>query len=611
MFERSYQPRHVRENLLASLDVHSQVEGDEEIFQLLRRSSLQCDELAPINAGEEDVAHWKETRKDLRDLLSLNDDYSKHAKIQRIVKGLSRIFIQDKRKQYFQQANQRRALGQATGDLANTPSPKPKHRSPMAEAISAFLEGKSTEQRSEPNGESIYIELMAAYLDVSRVEAEMARCFLCSSPFEDWTQVWKHTTKIHSDQELWPSSCPECARLGVEELRQIANHSEWSAHVHENHAPRDKEPSRCLLGCGIFADKYSLARHIRKSHDEFNTITTPFSCPECRRLGLNDYMIKNPLDFRQHIELHHNSKLLPPISISSPSHACLLCENKVFSSKTGLSTHTTQFHLHGTQTFETAFPCPECHRLSGEDYTIKNLNDWCQHVRSQHGAENAPNPPQAYRPRCLLCNKPHYNEKVHFARHVKMGQFKKPFACPECIRQEVQPAENIQGRDHWLVHCAAVHDKTAPVGMIGIRGQHTRCFICNEYVKSSASHFTKKHVAQGLFNDPFQCPECIRTGEGEGDVIENREQWLKHCAAVHGDISSATLALTEGVRDKRSEMMSVCAVTDPTCTGKLQINESLKRGRGDKIEDARPNSKIRKLQHASDTSNLRPGGTRG
>lgn len=564
VYERSYQPKHVRENVQAIFDQGCQSDGQEEIFQLLRNSSLRCDELAPINASEQEIANWKETRKDLRDLLSSND-YNKHAKIRSIIRALSQSHVQNKRRQYFKQANERRSLGQTTSDLVSTSngSGTPKDQSPLTEAVSAFLEINSTDQIPEATSTSTYIELVIAFLGESRAigGAQVPTCFLCSLTFKEWTEVWKHTATAHPHGKSWPFSCPECARLGYEEsLTQIDNHCEWSAHVHEKHAPRDQEPPRCFLGCGLFYSQSTLTRHINKYHDGFRTIPASFPCPECRRLGEKDYVIKDHLDLRQHVNSRHNPKLVPKTLTATTKHVCLLCWDQVFPTKGGLSQHTTKVHVHGKRTFDAAFPCPECRRDSGEDYIVDSLIDWCRHVEDHHGSHNAPNPAQSSQIRCLLCDGYFYNEKEHFnATHLNRGLFNNPFSCPECLRQggDSDTSETIDGPEHWVIHCAASHGRITPVVTPSNQKTPTRCLICNMFFMAGASHFTRKHVSNGLFSNPFQCPECVRTGKIDSETIESREQWLIHCAAIHKDMSAATLSTTEGIKNKNSQIMSV------------------------------------------------------
>lgn len=120
VFERSYQPRHIRENLMSSLEPNLTTKSDTQVFRLLRQASLRCDKFAPINPSKSDIARWKETRTNLRALLE-SKDYDKSNKVSCIIRSLSRQYIDDQRHQYFTESNRQRALGQTTEDLILAP----------------------------------------------------------------------------------------------------------------------------------------------------------------------------------------------------------------------------------------------------------------------------------------------------------------------------------------------------------------------------------------------------------------------------------------------------------------------------------------------------------
>lgn len=86
------------------------------MFRLLHQASLRCNKLAPTNPSKSDIAHWKETRTDLRALLESKDD-DKSNKVSCIIRSLSRQYVDDQRHQYFTESNWQRALRQTTEDL--------------------------------------------------------------------------------------------------------------------------------------------------------------------------------------------------------------------------------------------------------------------------------------------------------------------------------------------------------------------------------------------------------------------------------------------------------------------------------------------------------------
>lgn len=214
VFDSSYQPKHVKENLISALAPEVQADSDAALFQLLRQSSLRCDELAPINPSERDIVRWKNTRKDLNDLLE-TEGYSKHAKIRTIVKRLSNAYIEEQKQQYFEETNKRRAFGQAINDLIPPIEPynKTKARSnsglSVAGTVSSLFQLHS-EQSPISGQETIYVEMLVAYLN--ETQHLNPTCFLCQSTFAFWKQVWKHSNDNHRNDAIWPFSCPECIR---------------------------------------------------------------------------------------------------------------------------------------------------------------------------------------------------------------------------------------------------------------------------------------------------------------------------------------------------------------------------------------------------------------
>lgn len=558
---------------MSILAPEAQAEDADGLFQILRNSSLRCDQLAPFDVTPEDIEDWKHTREDMR-ALSNSNDYKKSTRIRVLTKKLSRARVAEQRGQYFKETNRRRALGQDTDDLQTR---RPRLRNSRgaefpAEGISEYLKQDLKEDKLE----FIYIDMLVAY--VKQRPQSVPTCFICAGTntleatgqmrnetFKSWKDVWKHTNKAHRDEQLWPFSCPECDRLGHEEtLDQIADLGEWCSHVHEHHAPRGLAPYRCILGCQTFENTTALREHLVKCHQALWTVSEPFPCPECSRLGLEDCIISDPAEWRRHIDFYHDSKLLPPVTKASSAnhteHRCLLCFDQSYPTKTGLSLHNTNVHVKG-EYFTSPFPCPECRRLGKVEIIISGLDEWCRHVAAHHGLEHTPNPPSPMeeRPCCLLCNEPTYNPRKHFeTKHVKTGRFDKPFPCPECARQGDEGPHLVLNCNDWHVHCVAVHGQEAPWGIQKVAGDtpHVRCLVCNGHFKAISAHFTKAHVAKGLFSQAFSCPECARTktDQRQPPLIQGSEEWRFHCAVVHQDVSGSVLAHSVNLLRKQAEM---------------------------------------------------------
>lgn len=595
MFERSYQPRHVRQDLLSTIAPEAHAEHTADLFQILRNSSLRCDAGAPITVSREKIDHWKQERKDMRAVLESND-YKKSAQLRVLVKKLSKAEITRQRQEYFKESNKRRVLGQATVDLHSV---TPKLNASGESELQAKAIGQHFRQPEKSTDDPIYrrkviyVEMLVAF--VKGTQQTVPTCFICTgrhsleasgkkseAPFDSWQEVWKHTNKAHRNPKLWPFSCPECDRLGREEsLDQVANISEWCSHVHEHHAPRDKAPYRCILGCQTFFDQTTLRRHLRTCHPTLWTVNEPFPCPECERLGTKECIISDNLEWRRHIELHHDPKLLPPLTQASSStrmdHRCLLCEDQAYSTKTGLSLHNTNFHVKQGG-FASPFECPECRRGGKAAIVISSLGEWCTHVTAHHGVEHAPNPPVPMdeRLRCLLCDTSTHNLRKHFqTQHLKTKQFDEPFPCPECARQGVEVPHLVLSGNDWDVHCVACHAQEGSMGSQKLAGErpHTRCLICDGYYKAMSKHFTTTHAAQGLFDQPFPCPECART-DTDGNatpLIQNRDEWVIHCASVHKVVSG--LPQVQSISNARKQVeMERLALTEETTTERKDMS---------------------------------------
>lgn len=143
--------------------------------------------------------------------------------------------------------------------------------------------------------------------------------------------------------------------------------------------------------------------------------------------------------------------------------------------------------------------------------------------------------------------------------HWDKGQFKAVFGCPECTRTGKE-ANLIEDYEDWRFHCAAVHSRAVPTAAAieTTRARksrmRTRCLICDEHFWSLPAHLTRIHEAQGLFDRPFQCPECARARESDDSPwIESRQAWLTYCASTHRDVSSTLNIQQQSVQRKGVE----------------------------------------------------------
>ncbi|KAF2731199.1 hypothetical protein EJ04DRAFT_16250 [Polyplosphaeria fusca] len=147
--------------------------------------------------------------------------------------------------------------------------------------------------------------------------------------------------------------------------------------------------------------------------------------------------------------------------------------------------------------------------------------------------------------RCLLCNGSFRGRSEltkHYHRlHVKNGTFDWPFSCPECLRQGMADTLIEGGAPAWSNHVERVHGKihapNLPSYAHPLKGS-ARCLLCEGFFVEGGGltrHIWRTHDRkEGIFKQPFLCPECRR--QGKGDVwIDGRDAWYDHVASVHGN----------------------------------------------------------------------------
>lgn len=120
---------------------------------------------------------------------------------------LARLQKKEARAQYFEQTNRRRALGQLVdGGRPTNDGPSILRN---ASTTTMSITGKiSTLFKVDAGGapapgqEAIYINLLLKYLDNKHYG--LPTCYLCSTTFESWEGVWKHSNMVHARGQKWP-----------------------------------------------------------------------------------------------------------------------------------------------------------------------------------------------------------------------------------------------------------------------------------------------------------------------------------------------------------------------------------------------------------------------
>ncbi|KAL8284679.1 hypothetical protein RB597_008484 [Gaeumannomyces tritici] len=476
VFARSYQPRHVSADLL-HIAFGDRAGKNEKLFELLRDVSLRRDENAPIYPTDAEVKSF-EDRKDMRNLRAaystLKQNTSPEAKrealriqarIGKLIGDLSKQKVQEKRREYFQAVDNRRAAGLSTADL-QVPAINPRKTQYTKDSLSAtrvsrvlceadvgetassgrslvaFLQGRDEEIVAPRDQESEIVapqdqESEADRILISPTPASRSTCLFCGQSFVKRTNLTRHTDRVHRQQGqfLEPFNCPACS-----ETITITDAAHWS-------------------------------HHVEAVHGKHNTPAPP-----------------------------KNSVPVPPVFIldrldrSKPT--CLLCGMK-FTQPTNLTRHNKEVH-HKNGRFLKPFNCPACNMENGlEPCTIKDAAHWSNHVATLHGMKNAPGLPNtrskaAYGRRCAKENNgdgqrdkgdrgrlpadkgklPEYEGKVafcpfcrltyspgrFFSRHLSKDhpeRFESPFSCPECPQSgDVSLITDLFG---WKCHVSEVH----------------------------------------------------------------------------------------------------------------------------------------------------------
>lgn len=100
--------------------------ADTALYELLRNSSLDCDERAPIYPKRSDIANWDRTRKDLQVCRERGDTRRRAV----IMKKLSQLIVDERRQEFFAAADKLRAHGKSSAVLVE-PLTKPLVRKSM------------------------------------------------------------------------------------------------------------------------------------------------------------------------------------------------------------------------------------------------------------------------------------------------------------------------------------------------------------------------------------------------------------------------------------------------------------------------------------------------
>lgn len=96
--------------------------------------------------------------------------------------------------------------------------------------------------------------------------------------------------------------------------------------------------------------------------------------------------------------------------------------------------------------------------------------------------------------------------------------------------------------------------------------RHTStCLCCGDTFgerKSLTRHCKTAHVKHGLFDSPYECPECIRRGFPDR-IVNSPSEWSNHVERVHGKLHAPNLT-AQGLQRRSSRRCLLCDDTPET-----------------------------------------------
>lgn len=260
VFERSYQPVHLRRELMSLIFGDNLAGTHEALFDKLRQSTFKRDENAPIYPTQEDVQEIEQHDSML--VLCAKSSKSSPGEREQIRQQmrylraqLSAQKVQERRNAYFKMVDKRRALGLPTDDLAVQCLSTHRHLDdPIAAANIGQLLRQSCElqaNRNESEERQRFVDSLLSYLVATpkpTLEVESTpnpfvgkgtpgkpRCLLCDREFSRRDGLTKHHRQHLSDGRFSePFPCPECVRLQWRWVI-IEGPQHWSSHAEQTH----------------------------------------------------------------------------------------------------------------------------------------------------------------------------------------------------------------------------------------------------------------------------------------------------------------------------------------------------------------------------------------
>ncbi|KAL1850467.1 hypothetical protein Daus18300_012881 [Diaporthe australafricana] len=355
VFQKSYQPQHLGEDLARiAFSDQTAFQGQDELFTLLKNSTLTQDHNAPVEVSLEDTKAW-ETRKDITEARSqlktetdpkIRNNISH--KISRIIHSLEKLRILELREQYFGEVDRRRGLGLPTDDLH---LPPPVADVPATRVGRFLARSDELKQVDELMRTRQFITLLVDFYQNN-----------LSSGSDDL-----RVNEPPSPDMLYPlMSAPGRRSPGT-----------------------TKKPGLpvCLLCGDTFFNRPSLTRYHARRHLE-DDFQKPFPCPECLRDGRRGApLIENTDAWSNHVELYHGRANAPralPARMIWHTGAdggeiayCMLCGKDGLQPGKGFSRHVSAHKKHGL--FDKATKCRGCSQILDPGHEAWMVHMWEVH----------------------------------------------------------------------------------------------------------------------------------------------------------------------------------------------------------------------------------------
>ncbi|CAP71387.1 uncharacterized protein PODANS_6_2430 [Podospora anserina S mat+] len=340
VFESSYQPEHIRQELMPIIFGTDAAGEHHSLFRSLQRATLLRDVNAPLYPTEEDEKSLRQ-REDITKLTweyeqaktrSSSPDISRaYATLANRRKQILALMVEKRRGEYLEEVDRRRALGQSIEDIpiprGTPPAPHPHDQGGY---MGRFLAGRDL---GKPRRTEIYCRMLVSYLGhrvtelkavihslteaqtmVEEPDTKAWTCLFCQRTFANRNGLTRHNQDQHFKKGTFdkPIPCPLCPDIIIEGPQAWSNHTAkchginytpWLPSKRSDKKGRPtKTPTtrsaRCLFCEQMHHPGNSHSRHVNKSHSKM--FKKPFECPECKRKGLVAVEIKTREEWLDH-----------------------------------------------------------------------------------------------------------------------------------------------------------------------------------------------------------------------------------------------------------------------------------------------------------------------